>query len=98
MKISYSAPGKIILSGEHSVVYGKPAFVNVVDLRLTVTVEDGDKGTKHQSVDHIEEVVLSYLRKYITVSKKTFSCEYTSDIPIGRGMGSSAAFCVATVA
>ncbi len=97
-RVSYSAPGKIILSGEHSVVYGKPAFVTAVDLRLTVTVEDGDKGTKHQSVDHIEEVVLSYLRKHITVSKKTFSCEYTSDIPIGRGMGSSAAFCVATVA
>lgn len=98
MKISYSAPGKVILSGEHSVVYGKPAFVTAVDLRLTVTVSDEEKDTKHQAVDHIEEVVLSYLKKFTSISKKSFSCEYKSDIPIGRGMGSSAAFCVATVA
>lgn len=98
MKISYSAPGKIILSGEHAVVYGKPAFVTAVDLRLTVTVEEGEKGTKHQAVDHIEDLVINYLNKSKKVSKKAFSFEVSSDIPIGRGMGSSAAFCVATVA
>ncbi|HRN70147.1 MAG TPA: mevalonate kinase [Candidatus Woesebacteria bacterium] len=97
-QISYSSPAKIILSGEHSVVYGKPAFVTAIDLRLTVTIEAGEKGEKHQAVDHIEELVLSYLRKAQKIEKKPFSCTITSDILIGRGMGSSAAFCVATVA
>src|SRR3989338_2438064 len=78
MKISYSAPGKIILSGEHSVVYGKPALVTAVNLRLTVTINEGKPQIKDK--------------------KKSFNYYYKSDIPIGRGMGSSAAFCVATAA
>lgn len=98
MNVVYSAPGKIILSGEHAVVYGKPALVSAIDLRLTVTVSDGEPKTNHKVVDHIEEVVLTYLKKYIKVEKKPCSCTYDSDIPMGRGMGSSAAFCVATVA
>ncbi|MFW9853886.1 MAG: mevalonate kinase [Candidatus Thorarchaeota archaeon] len=34
-----SAPGKIILFGEHSVVYGKPALVSAIDKRAHVEVE-----------------------------------------------------------
>ncbi|NMC35858.1 mevalonate kinase [Candidatus Beckwithbacteria bacterium] len=36
--ITVSVPGKIILMGEHSVVYGKPALLAAIDKRLQVTI------------------------------------------------------------
>lgn len=38
MIVTASAPGKLVLFGDHAAVYGKPCLVTAVDLRYTVTV------------------------------------------------------------
>lgn len=39
-QVKTSAPGKLMLFGEHSVVFGHPCLVTAVDLRLSVTVTE----------------------------------------------------------
>jgi mevalonate kinase len=39
-RVTASAPGKVILFGEHFVVYGKPSIVMAIDRRVYVTVEE----------------------------------------------------------
>lgn len=38
------APGKLILSGEHSVVYGKPSVAMAIDRGVTATIEESLEG------------------------------------------------------
>ncbi len=47
MKITASAPGKLMLYGEHAVVYGSPCIVTAVDQRVRVSVEPNGEGEIH---------------------------------------------------
>jgi len=47
LQASASAPGKVILFGEHFVVYDEPAVVMAVDLRATVSVEESSEPGVH---------------------------------------------------
>lgn len=46
-KITASAPGKLMLYGEHAVVYGSPCIVTAVDQRVRVSVEPNGEGEIH---------------------------------------------------
>lgn len=96
--IAYSAPGKIILSGEHTVLYGKCALISAIDRRLTFTISEGYQ-KKDNNVDFIGDIVKKYLEENsFSIQKKHYHINVKSLIPRNRGMGSSGAFAVAGVA
>lgn len=97
MSITYRAPAKIMISGEHAVVYGKPSLLSAIKLHATVTVEE-DKTTTvpHDACFLVEEAVVAYLKKEKIASvKKPYRVTADSAIPLGQGLGSSAALSVA---
>ena len=52
-KIRASVPAKVILFGEHFVVYGKRALATAIDKRLTVEVSSGEKKAYHVKIENI---------------------------------------------
>lgn len=57
--ITSSAPGKVILFGEHAVVYDKLSIAAAIDRRVLVEVNHGDKGIKIFSKNFKSEKTLS---------------------------------------
>ena len=94
--ITVSAPGKIHLLGEHSVVYGKPAILTSVDLRLKVTISQGR--TVPNELRSLQKIIERIVKKELKLKKiPLYSLEISSQIPVGSGLGSSAAVSAAYV-
>lgn len=99
MSIRYSAPAKIILSGEHASVYGKPTLISALNLRLTISLIQKSKTKPDKIISHIANVVKKYLyTQKIPFDNKSYQSDITSHIPSGRNLGSSAALSVASTA
>ena len=124
MGVVASAPAKIILFGEHFVVYGEPAIVIAIDRRAFVKIENRDDGklrfrsTTLNYAGHFEkdafkieqgderearikfepvkQAVESVLEKH--GERVGLDIEINSSIPIGAGLGSSAAVVAASTA
>jgi len=116
LKSIASAPGKIILFGEHFVVHGTKAILAAIDKRVTVTSTFTDNktikvnselGTIEVPISSSHEEVKSEFRPFVYLANKIINSEQNvsgleitidSDIPIGVGLGSSSACCVAATA
>lgn len=89
------APGKLILAGEHAVVYGHPALAIAVDRGTTVTLRRRPGPTRLGRSAVRDPRVLPGLLTVLPADGLEIDIE--SDLPVGRGMGSSAALAVAVV-
>ena len=116
MKSIASAPGKIILFGEHFVVHGTKAILAAIDKRVTVTSTftenktikvNSQLGTIEVPISSSHEEVKSEFRPFVYLANKMINSHQdvngleitiNSDIPIGVGLGSSSACCVAATA
>ena len=110
---SASAPGKIILFGEHAVVYGRPALaVPVTQVHADVEVSDSSKDgiwidapdiNLHAELsslpsDHpLAAVIHNFLFAFGIDPFPLLRIKITSTIPVASGLGSGAAVSVALI-
>lgn len=107
MKSSYLAHGKVILIGEHSVVYGYDALcMPIKSLHIKTTVEENNEMwmdtaryhgpffTAPDEYNGLKYVVKTMLKK--ANSSQSLKITYTGEIPMERGFGSSATVALGT--
>lgn len=104
-----SAPGKIILFGEHAVVYNRPAIaIPVAQVKATVKVEsrtgpvqiDAPDISRRYALEDAgpEDPIATMVRQTcarLGAPPKDFTVRIESTIPVARGLGSGAAVSVA---
>jgi len=99
MTVKASAPGKLMLFGEHAVVYGYPCIVKTVASRIYVEVEKSEEfkidAPQVKDPRFVEEAVKQFCEKY-KVDNKILIKTY-SDFSSKFGLGSSSAVTVATI-
>jgi len=103
------ACGKVILLGEHAAVYDRRVLALPLAAAVSAQVAAGESGVTHWATDwNIDDAwekpgdapdgaatVVALIMQDFGVSNRQFDIRISSRIPLGMGLGSSAAFAVA---
>jgi len=103
--------GKIILLGEHAVVYGRHAIATPVPLAIQAHVQRGGDGVQliiprwgveqrlHRSAEkqHSFEKSLAMIFRTLGLERESMRVEIFPNVPRAMGLGGSAAIAVATI-
>ena len=88
---------KIILIGEHSVVYGYPAIaLPLKNVEVECQITASDSPLIFQPDDTLSTAIFSAL-EYLNLKTANIDYQITSTVPEKRGMGSSAAVSIAAI-
>ncbi|MCG7494394.1 mevalonate kinase [Thalassobius sp. Cn5-15] len=111
-QITTSAPGSIMITGEHAVVYGHRAIVAAVDQRITVALrqrmdrrisitsqiaERFETTLDNLAPSHDYRFVVACIRAHLDALDYGFDLTITSEVDPTLGLGSSAAVTIATL-
>ncbi len=100
MRVKVSAPGKLMILGEHAVVYNHPCLVTAVDKRLYVEAETSTQLKDEIITPQVKESrfvleTIAYFKQRFNI-KKYVKIATKGDFSHQVGLGSSSAVTVAT--
>jgi mevalonate kinase len=93
------AGAKVVLLGEHAVVYDRPALAAGVPIHLDAEAWPGE-GPRLEAEGPADErgaALVGQAAEAVGLDPRAWIVRVRSQIPPGRGLGSSAALCVATL-
>lgn len=95
--VECSAPGKLILFGEHAVVFGEPALSIAVDLRVRMRAERSS--AFEVNGESINRRKYRYIKSSIEEVWRgdPIAFQVDTELPVAAGLGSSAAVTVSTL-
>lgn len=100
-RVTASASGKVILLGEHAVVYGVPAIAAGLSKGARATARSAESsrltiGTSRVSPEDGSDLGKAFGALLAELGNPHCEVELEIDLPVGAGLGSSAAMAVAT--